>query len=160
MASLMSFPPVQHLSSANSFFDNQPNPMDSHYDRQPLKSYYNRPAQRIRNPSSLPLTRGALKRSSVVKNFRGGTKKLRQLSRIQARPRGGKGKRREEEKSNFSFSSLLPSLASLVFGREAVKEEVGERIEEANARRRAEDLMGSQSATYDEKPQVSISSEK
>ena len=156
----MPFPPVQHFSSGNSFFDNQPNPMESHYDRQPLKSYYNRPSPRIRNPSSPPLTRGALKRSSVVKNLRGGAKRLRQLSRTQARPRGGKGKRREQERSNFSLSSLLPSLSSLVFGRETVKEEVEERIEEGNAGRRAEDLMGSQSGTYDEKPQVSIWSEK
>ena len=87
--------------------------------------------------------------------MRGGAKRLRQLSRTQARPRGGKGKRREPERSNFSLSSLLPSLASLVFGRETVKEEVVERIEEGNGGRRAEDLMGSQSETYDEKPQVS-----
>ena len=156
MAALMPFPSVQHLSSGNAFFDNQPSPMDSHYDSQPLKSYYNRPAQRIRNPPSPPLTRGALRHSSVVKNLRGGAKRLRQLSRTQARPRGGKGKRRKPERSNFSLSSLLPSLASLVFGRETFKEEVGERIEEGNAGRRAEDLMGSQSKTYDEKPQVSI----
>jgi len=88
----------------------------------------------------------------VVKNLRGGAKNLRELSRMKSRVRGGKGKRREEESSQFSLSSLLPSLASFVFGKGGVGEEDEER--KGNARRRSEDLRGSQSGTYDEKPQV------
>ena len=149
-ASLIPFPrPVQHLPSTNSFFDNQPKRRNSHYERQQLGIYNKRPAQRIRNPSSALQTRGSLKRSQVVKNFRGG-----ELPRIKLR--GGEGKRREEER--FSLSSLLPSLASFVFGRGEVGEEDEER--EGNLRRRSDDLRGSQSGTYDEKPQVSVPSAK
>lgn len=158
-ASLVPFPrPVAQLPSSVSFFDAQPNPRNSHYDRQQLEIYNKRPAQRIRNPPSPLPARGSLKRSQVVKNLRGGAKNLRELSRMKSRVRGGKGKRREEESSQFSLSSLLPSLASFVFGKGGVGEEDEER--KGNARRRSEDLRGSQSGTYDEKPQVSIPTEK
>ena len=164
--------PVQHLPSINSFFFNQSNPTNSHYDGQQLKIYNKRPAQRIRNPSSPLQTRGSLKRSSVVKNFRAGAKNHGELSRIKSRVRGGKGKRREQERSKFSLSSLLPSLASFVFGKGGVAEE--EDGESTNAGRssddlrrfgseaiqKSDDLRGSQSGTYDEKPQVSIPTEK
>ena len=148
-ASLVPFPrPVAHLPSSASFFDAQPNPRNSHYDRQQLEIYNKRPAQRIRKPPSPLPARGSLKRSQVVKNLRGGAKNLRELSRMKSRVRGGKGKRREEESSQFALSSILPSLASFVFGK-------GDEEVKGKARRREEDLRGSQSGTYDEKPQVS-----
>ena len=174
--SLLSFPrSVQHLPSDASFFFNHPKPTNGHYDGQQLQIYNKRPAQQIRNPSSPlgPQIRGSLKRSSVVNNFRSGAKNHRKLPKIKSRVRGGKGKRRGEERSKFSLSSLLPSLASFVFGTGGVaEEEDGER--EANARWRSDDrkgfrsegiqnsddLRGSQSETYDEKPQVSIPAEK
>ena len=85
----------------------------------------------------------------MVKNFRGGAKNHRELSRIKSRVRGGEGKKREEDRRKFSLSSLLPQLANLVLGKE-------EEDEKTNGRRRSDDVRGSQSGTYDEKPQVSI----
>ena len=149
-ASLVPFPrPVAQLPSSVSFFDAQPNPRNSHYDRQQLEIYNKRPVQRIRNPSFPSQTRGSLKRVQVVKNFRGGAKNHRELSRIKSRVRGGEGKKREEDRRKFSLSSLLPQLANLVLGKE-------EEDEKTNGRRRSDDVRGSQSGTYDEKPQVSI----
>ena len=148
-ASLIPFPrPVPHLPSATSFFDNQLSPRSSHFDREQLEIYNKRPVQRTRNPSSLLQARGSLKQSKVVKKFRVGAKNVRTSSRIKSRGRGGNGKKREEKGSKFSLSSLLPSLASFVFGK-------GDEEGKGKARRREEDLRGSQSGTYDEKPQVS-----
>ena len=148
-ASLIPFPrPVPNLPSATSFFDNQLSPRSSHFDREQLEIYNKRPVQRTRNPSSLLQARGSLKQSKVVKKFRVGAKNVRTSSRIKSRGRGGNGKKREEKGSKFSLSSLLPSLASFVFGK-------GDEEGKGKARRREEDLRGSQSGTYDEKPQVS-----
>ena len=73
---------------------------------------------------------------------------------------GGKGReRKEKDKSSFSLSSWLPSLASLVFGGGGgLAEETVERRDGTKSARRSQDLVGSQSGPYDdEKPQVGCS---
>ena len=136
-ASHLSFPQVQHLSSGDSFFPDQPYHKNRNYNvyDQELPSY-------------------PLKHAGVVRKFKGGTKIHRKYSKINGRVKAGvsKGKRRVQESSNSFLSSFLPSLADLVFGNKGLKREVEEK--EGNSRRRSDDLVGSQSGTYDEKPQV------
>ena len=178
-ASFFSFAPAglqqqqqqQQAPLATSFFHKQANSKSSQYDRHSLESYYNN-EQALPNPGHPPPPRTFHREAPVAPRFRVGSKDPRRQSSRSSRVRGGsKGrKRKEKDKSSFSLSSWLPSLASLVFGggggglaeetvgrRDGTKRDSTRRGGTKSARR-SQDLVGSQSGPYDdEKPQVGCS---
>jgi len=143
---------------ATSFFHKQANSKSSQYDRHSLESYYNN-EKALPNPGHPPPPRTFHREAPVAPRFRVGSKDPRRQSSRSSRVRqGGKGrKRKEKDKSSFSLSSWLPSLASLVFGGGGglAEETVERRGDGTKSARRSQDLVGSQSGPYDdEKPQV------